>query len=76
MRSYWKGPFIKQEFFLKKSNVIISRNIEIVPKFVGFCFNVHNGKTYIKIKVTEKMIGHKFGEFCFTKIRVIHGTKN
>ena len=75
MRSKWKSPFIKQRFFLKKSKITISRNIEIVPKFIGFCFDIHNGKTYINIKIKEKMINHKFGEFCFTKFKS-YGSKN
>lgn len=75
MRSHWKGPFIKQKFLFRKNKINISRNIEIVPKFVGFRFNVHNGKTHVNIKVTEKMIGYKFGEFCFTKFK-INGSKN
>jgi len=76
MRSKWKGPFIKKDLLLKKKKIIISRNIEIVPKFVGFCFDIYNGKTYVNIKVNEKMIGHKFGEFCFTKFIKVYGSKN
>lgn len=73
-RSKLKGPFIKKFVFLKKNKIVINRNIQIVPKFVGFNFNVYNGKNFINLTVKEKMIGHKFGEFCLTKFK--HGTKN
>jgi small subunit ribosomal protein S19 len=75
MRAKWKGPFIKQKFYLKKNKIIIFRNIEVVPAFVGFWFFVHNGKTFVSIKINEKMIGHKFGEFCFTKFKP-YGSKD
>ena len=45
----------------------ISRNSEIIPKFLGSTFKVYNGKKYIDLIVTENMIGHKFGEFSFTR---------
>lgn len=28
---------------------------------------MHNGKAYLPLTVTEPMIGHKLGEFSFTK---------
>jgi ribosomal protein S19 len=72
-RSKWKGPFI-QTIRIEKSNIKqkidkykASRNSEIVPKFLGFTFNVHNGKNYSELIVTNDMIGHKFGEFVFTR---------
>lgn len=73
-RSKLKGPFIKKVVFFKKNKIIINRNIQIVSKFVGLNFNVYNGKNFINVTVQEKMVGHKFGAFCFTKFK--HGTKN
>ena len=35
----------------------------IVPEFVGHTFNVHNGKVFVPVFVTENMVGHKLGEF-------------
>jgi ribosomal protein S19 len=75
-RSKWKGPYINPEF-LEENNVgkkqqktlIISRNSKIVPKFLGSIFNVHNGKNYVELTVTEDMINHKFGEFSFTRAK-------
>ena len=40
-----------------------ARAATILPNFVGLKFQVHNGKNYIDITVTEDMVGHKLGEF-------------
>lgn len=52
-----------------------ARNSEISPEMVGFTFAVHNGKTFINVKVTEEMIGHRLGEFSPTRKFVRHGGK-
>ena len=44
-----------------------ARNCTILPSFVGHTFHVHTGKDYAAVKVTEDMIGHRLGEFAFTK---------
>ena len=44
------------------------RACTIVPEFVGHNFMIHNGKTFIKLFVTEDMVGHKLGEFAPTRI--------
>ncbi|MCV3728409.1 MULTISPECIES: 30S ribosomal protein S19 [Ureaplasma] len=44
-----------------------SRRSQIFPEFVGLTFEVHNGKAFIKVYVTEDMIGHKLGEFAPTR---------
>ncbi len=41
-----------------------ARRCTIVPEFVGQTFEVHNGRVFIKVYVTEEMVGHKLGEFC------------
>lgn len=75
-RSKWKGPFIDHKLFKnrkkndkKSQNTIktISRSSEIVPKFIGINFNIHNGKNFIKTEVTEEMVGFKLGEFSPTR---------
>ena len=52
-----------------KKNVIKtwSRSCMIAPEFVGHTFGVHNGKQHIPVFVTEDMVGHKLGEFSFTR---------
>ena len=34
---------------------------------VGLSFDVHNGRDFIKVFVTESMVGHKLGEFSPTR---------
>jgi hypothetical protein len=34
-----------------------------LPNFVGLKFQVHNGKVYHDVTITEEMVGHKLGEF-------------
>jgi small subunit ribosomal protein S19 len=75
-RSKWKGPYINPEFLKNRSTekeqqktLVISRNSEIVPRFLGLTFNIHNGKNYVELVVTEDMITHKFGEFSFTRAK-------
>jgi len=50
-----------------------SRRSTISPDFVGINFNVHNGKTFIPVHVTENMVGHKLGEFAQTRTFKAHG---
>jgi len=45
-----------------------ARRSTIPPEFVGRTFEVHNGKIFIKVFVTEDMVGHKLGEFALTRI--------
>ena len=45
----------------------------IVPEFVGVTFNVHNGKVFVPVFVTENMVGHKLGEFAPTRAFKNHG---
>jgi ribosomal protein S19 len=40
-----------------------ARAATILPNFVGLKFQVHNGKIYQDITITEDMVGHKLGEF-------------
>ena len=50
-----------------------SRRSTITPEFVGLNFNVHNGKTFIPVYVTENMVGHKLGEFSLSRMFKAHG---
>jgi len=51
-----------------------SRRSTITPDFVGHTFNVHNGKNFMSVYVTENMVGHKLGEFAPTRTFRSHGT--
>jgi len=43
---------------------------------VGKNFAIHNGKAFIKLYVTEEMVGHKLGEFAPTRTFRGHGGKS
>ena len=76
-RSLKKGPFIDAKLVSKVSKAKTtgqrepiktwSRRSTIAPDFVNMSFLVHNGKTFIKVFVTEDMVGHKLGEFAPTR---------
>ncbi len=83
-RSLKKGPFVEwklldkidrmNESTVKKPIKTWSRRSTVTPDFVGHTFNVHNGKTFIPVFVTENMVGHKLGEFSPTRIFKKHGS--
>ncbi len=82
-RSVKKGPFVDEHLAkkvermnksgMKKPIKTWSRRSMIMPDFVGHTFNVHNGKTFIPVFVTENMVGHRLGEFAVTRHFKIHG---
>ena len=51
---------------------IWSRRSVILPQFIDQNFEIHNGKQFIKLKVSEDMVGHKFGEFALTRKKPRH----
>lgn len=52
-----------------------ARRSQISPEMVGFTFAVHNGKAFLDVLVSEEMVGHRLGEFSFTKKFTRHGGK-
>jgi len=50
-----------------------SRRSMITPAFVGHTFNVHNGKNFLPVFITENMVGHRLGEFALTRTFKKHG---
>ena len=76
-RSLKKGPFVdacvmKKTLAAKKAkdNKPIktwSRRSTIIPEMIGLTFNVHNGKSFIPVYITENHIGYKLGEFAPTR---------
>ena len=77
-RSIRKGPFVDVKLMKKiaarkatNSHEPIqtwSRRSTITPEFVTHTFMVHNGKMFLKVFVTEDMVGHKLGEFSPTRV--------
>ncbi|PAW88229.1 MAG: 30S ribosomal protein S19 [Pedosphaera sp. Tous-C6FEB] len=82
-RSIKKGAFVEASLLEKivkakaaSSKTPIktwSRRSTITPEFIGLTFNVHNGKQFLPVFVTENMVGHKLGEFSLTRIFKKHG---
>ena len=84
-RSTKKGPFIDSHLQTKveamnarnEKKVLRtwSRRSTIVPEMVGHTIAVHNGKKFIPVYITENMVGHKLGEFSFTRSFKGHSMK-
>lgn len=63
-RAKWKGPYVDPILLKDDKGInITTRSSEILPIFIGKTFRVHNGYKYIELQITDKMVGHKFGEF-------------
>jgi small subunit ribosomal protein S19 len=82
-RSVWKGPFIESAFVssikesknIKKILNTTSRTSMILPFLIGKTVRVHNGKSFVPVKITEEMVGFKLGEFVATRVRHIYKKK-
>ena len=82
-RSLKKGPYVEPNLLNRVEKAKASKNkapiktwsrrSTIIPDFVGLTFNVHNGKVFNAVFVTENMVGHKLGEFSFTRTFKKHG---
>jgi small subunit ribosomal protein S19 len=83
-RSVWKGPFVDGYLLSKAEKAggggsrreqikTWSRRSTIMPQFVGLTFQVHNGKVFTPVLVSEDMVGHKLGEFAPTRVFKAHG---
>jgi len=73
-----KGPYVAPRLLAKVEKAqktgnrtpirTWSRDCTVVPEFVGVNFEVHNGHKFVKLYVTEDMVGHKLGEFAPTRL--------
>ncbi len=82
-RSLKKGPYVDLKLMKKVRKMdeagrkqpikTWARASVIVPEMVGHTFNVHNGKVFVPVFVTENMVGHKLGEFSPTRAFRTHG---
>ena len=80
-----KEPYVDEKLLKKvlkakeiNSNTPIrtwARSSSISPEMVGVTFEVHNGKIFIPVYVTESMVGHKLGEFSQTRKFTGHSKK-
>jgi len=63
----WRNPYVQKKLFAeflkvrnKKQTKVLytsSRSSTIIPLFVGFTFNIYNGKYFVKLLITKKLIG-------------------
>jgi small subunit ribosomal protein S19 len=84
-RSTKKGPAVDAK--LMKKVEAVNRSSEktviktwarwstILPEMVGLTIGVHDGRRHVPIFITENMVGHKLGEFAFTRTFRGHSTK-
>ena len=85
-RSLKKGPFVDHKLLKKVeaakesgSRTPIktwSRRSTVIPEFVGLNFNIHDGRKFVQVFITENMVGHKLGEFALTRTFKGHGGSN
>ncbi|NGX57548.1 MAG: 30S ribosomal protein S19 [Chlamydiae bacterium] len=76
-RSLKKGPFVDHHLMSKVMKAkesgssepirTWSRRSMIVPEFVGLTFEVHNGRKFLSVFISENMVGHRLGEFSPTR---------
>lgn len=76
-RSVKKGPFADLHLIDKVQKAIAvndkkpiktwSRRSTILPDMIGIIFNVHNGRNFVPVNVTENHVGYKLGEFAPTR---------
>nr|YP_009765463.1 ribosomal protein S19 [Brachystegia spiciformis]YP_010232943.1 ribosomal protein S19 [Brachystegia allenii]YP_010233068.1 ribosomal protein S19 [Brachystegia bakeriana]QIS95740.1 ribosomal protein S19 [Brachystegia spiciformis]QSX27986.1 ribosomal protein S19 [Brachystegia allenii]QSX28190.1 ribosomal protein S19 [Brachystegia bakeriana] len=72
-RSLKKNPFVANHFLRKinklntkaEKKIIVtwSRASTIIPTMIGHTIAIHNGKEHLPIYITDRMVGHKLGEF-------------
>ena len=76
-RSVKKGPFIDKHLYKKilemksadkkKPIKTWSRRSVVFPEFIGLTINVHNGRQFVPVFITENHVGYKLGEFAPTR---------
>ena len=76
-RSVKKGPFVDDHLMKKVATAkssgdkkpikTWSRRSMILPDMVGLTLNVHNGRQFVPVYISENHIGYKLGEFSPTR---------
>jgi len=75
-RSLKKNPFVANHLLRKieklntkaEKEIIVtwSRASTIIPTMIGHTIAIHNGREHVPIYITDRMVGHKLGEFAST----------
>lgn len=81
-RSLRKGPYVEPALEKrvtamnaageKKILRTWSRRSMITPDMVGHNIQVHNGRLFMPIFISENMVGHRLGEFAPTRKLTVH----
>ena len=82
-RSIKKGPYV-QDSLMRKFNKAAqsvqkqpiktwSRRSVVIPDFVSYTFQIHDGRKHVPVYITENMVGHRLGEFVPTRTFRQHG---
>ncbi len=50
------------------------RDVVIIPQMVGLTIEVYNGKEFVPLQIKPEMLGHRLGEYVFTRKRVLHSS--
>lgn len=84
-RSSKKGPYIDKNLIKKvkrskdsgekKPIRTWARDSAISPEMVGVTLEIHNGRDFKPVFITESMVGHKVGEFSPTRRFTGHSKK-
>ncbi len=84
-RSLKKGAFVDHHVLkkiaaqgglgTKKPIKTWSRRSMVIPEMIGYTFDVHNGRKFISVFITENMVGHYLGEFSPTRLFKGHPKK-
>jgi small subunit ribosomal protein S19 len=54
---------------------VLSRGSVIFPTLVHKNVLVHNGTRFLRVRIKKSMVGHKFGEFAYTRRRHLYKSK-
>uniref|UniRef100_A0AAT9ZVY5 Small ribosomal subunit protein uS19c n=1 Tax=Phanera cardinalis TaxID=3078825 RepID=A0AAT9ZVY5_9FABA len=84
-RSLKKNPFVANHLLRKinkvntkaEKEIIVtwSRASTIIPTMIGHTIAIHTGKEHLPIYITDRMVGHKLGEFSPTRNFLGHAAK-
>ena len=76
-RSTKKGPYVHPSLMKQVEAAQRSQNKQVIrtwsrasmvmPEMVGMTIAVHDGRRHVPVFITENMVGHKLGEFAFTR---------
>lgn len=84
-RSAWKIPYFNIKFFNKSGKIentkkktsikVSNRNLKIYKPMIGKPLIVYDGSSYKKMTLWSGVVGHRLGEFLWTRTAVFHTRK-